>query len=153
MTEPRGFAELAQRVSDCFAGHCRVPDGARVTAACSGGADSVALVHLLAAHRERWPLAAVCFVDHGLRDDSMADATFVNKESAALGLACTVESIDVAVDARAAGETIEEAARRLRYQFLERVATSAGPRVVAVGHRSGGRRAGAQWSSRRAPYH
>ena len=47
---------------------CGVPEDGRIVAACSGGADSVALVHLLASSAQSKQLVGVVFVDHGLRD-------------------------------------------------------------------------------------
>lgn len=52
--------------------------GETVLVAVSGGADSVALLHLLHALAPSWRLSLhVLHVDHGLRPDSGADATFV----------------------------------------------------------------------------
>ncbi|TNF31966.1 MAG: hypothetical protein EP329_11535, partial [Deltaproteobacteria bacterium] len=63
-----GPDKVAAAVVEALAGPCGVPVGTPIVAACSGGADSVALVDALARASARWPLRAVVFVDHGLRD-------------------------------------------------------------------------------------
>src|SRR5687767_4105460 len=62
----------------------------RIAVACSGGADSIALVHLLV---QRTPKPTVFHVDHGLRDGSCDDAMFVQQTATALGLDCAQRSV------------------------------------------------------------
>ena len=73
-------------------------------------------------------------LNHRLRGaQATADARYVLQAAGRLGLPCTVGSADVA-GARARGETLEQAARRLRYQFLAAVARDCGAPAVALGH-------------------
>jgi tRNA(Ile)-lysidine synthase len=99
----------------------------RIAVACSGGADSIALLHLLCALR---PGIVVLHVDHGLRDESSADAAFVAMTADALGLQVHVERVDVD---RTTG-SLEGAARDARYRALEEMAVVAGARYVATAH-------------------
>lgn len=92
-----------------------VDDDDHVAVACSGGADSIALLHLLVRAPIRLALTVV-HVDHGLRPDSGTDATFVATEAERLGLECRV--VEVAVGRRSR-ESIEAAARAARYSALE----------------------------------
>ena len=68
----------------------------RVTAAVSGGADSVALLHALHALSEEkgFKLSAV-HVDHGLRPASGDDAAFVAQICGGLGVPCRVFRVQV----------------------------------------------------------
>ena len=67
--------------------HAMLAGGETVLVAVSGGADSVALLHLLHALAPSWRLTLhVVHVDHGLRPDSAADAAFVRELGARLGL-------------------------------------------------------------------
>jgi tRNA(Ile)-lysidine synthase len=104
-----------------------VPDDATVVLAVSGGPDSMALLHGAAgtvrADAAQWRLH-VAHLDHGLRAESMDDATFVADAARNLGLPCVVDRVDVAAQARRQGRSIEEAGREARYAFLERVAPS-----------------------------
>ncbi|MFA6132951.1 MAG: tRNA lysidine(34) synthetase TilS [Phycisphaerae bacterium] len=107
-----------------------------VLAAVSGGADSVAMLAVLlelAQQRGRDYRLSVAHLDHALREDSAADADFVESLAGSLSLACIRERVDVR-EAALGGESIEEAARRIRYDFLTRAAEQAGATKVAMGH-------------------
>ena len=111
-----------------------LPDGARAGVAVSGGADSVALLHVL--HRlsvpRRWSLRVLHF-DHLLRGpESDADRQFVEELSASLGLECCVGSADVRDVAR--GANLEQTARQLRYQFFADIRVQQKLDAVATGH-------------------
>ncbi len=109
-----------------------------VTVGVSGGADSIALVHLLLSlNREHdWKLRLhVAHLNHLLRAvESEKDAAFVQAVTDDLNLPCTIESVDVTARAAASGFGIEEEARRQRYLFFERVCRREGMKIVAVGH-------------------
>ncbi len=73
---------MADRVEHAFlpAAERLIPDGTRVLAAVSGGADSVALLHLLHRLAGRRALdVQVAHLDHGLRPGSRADRRFVEQ--------------------------------------------------------------------------
>jgi len=83
----------------------------------SGGADSVALLHLLAGAGFR--KLVVCHLDHGLRGRaSTADAKFVAKLSDGLGLVFESAKADVKGRMRETGESMETAARNERHGFF-----------------------------------
>ncbi len=102
----------------------------------SGGADSLALLHSLCELRNSYHLQLhVAHLNHQLRgDDSKQDARFVEQLASDWQLPATVESHDVAELARAKKLSTEEAARLVRYGFLEQVAEREGARAVAVAH-------------------
>ncbi len=95
--------------------------GDRICAAVSGGADSVALLLALhAANRQsRDSLGAVLstvHVHHNLRGaEADADATFVADLCARLEVPLHLRNVDVPAHIGSTGETLEEAARNLRY--------------------------------------
>jgi tRNA(Ile)-lysidine synthase len=96
-------------------------DGSVVLAMVSGGADSVALLRILASGELGEPAGlSVLHVDHMLRGvDSDGDAEFVADLCAAIGVVCTVARYDVAAYATEAGLNLEDAGRRVRYRFAE----------------------------------
>jgi tRNA(Ile)-lysidine synthase len=98
--------------------------------AVSGGADSVALLRALADEPAN-PDLVVAHLNHRMRGtESDADAAFV--AGLCSHLPRRTESIDVA--ATAAGDNLEDTARRVRYDFLARVAREAGAGWVATAH-------------------
>ena len=103
-----------------------------VLVAVSGGADSVAL---LVAAVEAGLDAAAAHLDHGLRgEESRRDAAFVASLCAELGVELSSASADVAAVARRRGWNLEDAARRVRYEFLHRVAKERSSGAIAVAH-------------------
>lgn len=114
-----------------------IPPGAKVVCAVSGGADSMAMLHGLCAVnglRDRRWLLSVAHLNHQIRGDSHGCAKFVRKTAGGLGLECRVESADVPAIQKAERGSLEETARRARYEFLHRAAEDAGASIISVAH-------------------
>lgn len=107
-------------------------DGASVTVALSGGADSVALLHCLLSLREELKISvSAAHLNHCLRGaESDRDEQFVRDLCQRLGVPLMCEKADVLAVAKSEGLSIELAARRVRYEFLERVSSG----VIATAH-------------------
>src|SRR2546428_5367396 len=104
--------------------------GEAVLVGVSGGADSVALLHLLIALAPSWRLRLhVLHVDHQLRPDSARDGDFVRALGARLGVPVDVAA--VTVDRR---ESLEAAVRTARHTALEAWAARVGAQRIALGH-------------------
>lgn len=102
--------------------------------AVSGGGDSIALLHLMARFVERpTERLAVAHLDHALRRGSRADRNFVERRARDLGLDVHAERRDVA-KARRRDESPEEAARRVRSEFLVQTARRARCDGIVTGH-------------------
>lgn len=110
--------------------------GGRVLCAVSGGADSVYLLHrcLEGAAGHGYSVCAAHY-NHCLRGaESERDERFVLDMCAALGVECLSESGDVEHFAAVNGLGTEEAARIMRYDFLERAADRLGAETIATAH-------------------
>ncbi|AWN22935.1 tRNA lysidine(34) synthetase TilS [Deinococcus irradiatisoli] len=105
--------------------------GAALVVGVSGGADSVALLRSLLLVGAR---PVVAHLDHQLRSESADDAGWVRVLCAELGVDCAVERAPVAQVAARRGWSTEEAARRLRYAFLARVAKQRGLNLILTAH-------------------
>ncbi len=116
------------------------PVGRRLLVAVSGGADSVCLLHVLAAlgdfiAEELGLSLHVAHLDHGLRGaESTADARYVARLARRLGIEVTVERRDVAGYRREHRLSLEGAAREVRYRFLAETALVVSAGWVATGH-------------------
>jgi tRNA(Ile)-lysidine synthase len=109
--------------------------GQRVVVGLSGGADSVALLDVMAAlARHRGFTVVAAHLDHALRPDSADDAAFCRDLCAALGVPFRTERKDVAARRRAEGGGLEEAARGERHAFLRRVKDEEGATWIALAH-------------------
>lgn len=110
--------------------------GKRVLCALSGGADSVAMLRLLlqAAGTEDFTVCAAHF-NHRLRgEESDRDERFAEELCRSLGVPFSVGSADVKAAAKERSMGIEEAARELRYEFLQRAAVEQGADLIATAH-------------------
>ena len=131
-----GRGDLAQRVLRYLRRLEMVRAGERVAVACSGGADSTALLLLLEELRERLGIRlAVLHFNHHLRGaDSEEDERFVRNLADSRGLECCVDGADVATEAKKMRANLEDTARRLRYAFFERIVADGRATRVAVAH-------------------
>lgn len=110
--------------------------GMRLAVGVSGGADSVALLRaLVEAAPEIGLVLSVAHVHHGIRGtDADADAEFVAALAAEHGLAFHRHDVDAPAAARANRETLEEAARNLRYAYFGELLESGIADAVATAH-------------------
>lgn len=127
---------IHQQVRRTIRRHALVPPGTRVLIGLSGGSDSVALTRLLldlAEHGE-FTVAGLAHFNHRLRASAERDELFCRDFARRLNVPIVVEAADVRSAAQAHALSIEDAARRLRYAFLERAASALWADRIAVGH-------------------
>ena len=105
-----------------------IPAGTKIIAGVSGGADSVALLHIL--HRLNIPLR-VAHLNHNIRGaDADGDERFVKNLCAKLGVECITQKTDVPALAAEKKISIEMAAREARHDFFGQFS----PSPVALAH-------------------
>lgn len=128
--------ELLRQVEEAIRRGRLLAPGERVAVACSGGADSVALLLLLdALQAELGIRLAAAHLNHQLRGAAAdADEAFVRALAERLGLDFSAEQIDVAARARAAGLNLEEAGRQARLDFFSRLCAEGKTDAVATAH-------------------
>lgn len=129
MTLDPAVATVRRAVREAIAD---VGPGEVVVVACSGGADSLALLAATVAETRRDAVRVVgAVVDHGLQEGSAGHTARVVEQMAALG---ADETLSARVSVEADGHGPEAAAREARYAVLGQVAASAGARAVLLGH-------------------
>jgi tRNA(Ile)-lysidine synthase len=109
-----------------------VEAGQPVVVACSGGADSLALLAatVFESRRAGWHVIGAT-VDHGLQEGSAEHAAHVVEQMAGLG---ADETLSATVHVEGAGLGPEAAARQARYAVLEEIAERFGAAAVVLGH-------------------
>ncbi len=98
--------------------------------ACSGGADSLAMLGLLGLLRRSWGVElTVGHVDHGLREESPGEAAGVAVIAAERGLPILCRRLDLHL-----GPGLPDRARRARRIALREMAEESGSSFIALGH-------------------
>lgn len=110
--------------------------GDRVCVAVSGGADSTALLRLLLERRNELGIVlSVVHVEHGLRGEAgVADADFVRELAHSFKLPCEIAAVDTLRRVAEHKESVEEAARNLRYGVFRDLLMSGIADEVATAH-------------------
>lgn len=127
--------DVVTKVKETIEHHRLLSKGDTVIVAVSGGADSTALLHLLAALRSEWNLTLVAaHLDHRLRPASADDARFAARTAARLEVDAVIDRVDVRALARRRKLSLEEAGREARYALFARVARDRGAQRIATGH-------------------
>lgn len=94
-----------------------------ITVALSGGADSMALLNVLNSLKEELGInLSAAHLNHLIRgNEADRDEAFVKEQCAKMGVPLFCERIDVPLIAKDEKQSLELAARNVRYKFLQRV--------------------------------
>jgi tRNA(Ile)-lysidine synthase len=124
--------KLEQKTADFIAAEHLTPAGGKILLAISGGADSSALLNVLAALRLDLHCA---HINHQLRgDEAQRDEDFVIEQCQKLKVPVVTRKIDVRYYAKKSKLSIETAARNLRIENLVEIAKSQNCAVIATAH-------------------
>ncbi len=130
------MTNLVHKVEEAIRQEGLLAPGMRVAVACSGGADSVALVRLLYELKDRLGLRLlVCHLNHQLRGaEADADEAFVRQLAERLELEFLVRRQDVAARAQKEKSNLEEAGRLARLEFFASLIQNGKADAVALAH-------------------
>lgn len=123
---------MLHKISKYISEHKLLSDGDKVIATLSGGADSVALLHIL--RRLGYNCIAVHCNFHLRGDESMRDQNFVEELCKHLNIPLYVIDFDTELYARENKLSIEMAARTLRYKEFEKIRLEESATAIAVAH-------------------
>ena len=125
-------SDLKNSVKNTIERYSMINKGDTVIAAVSGGADSVALLYVLYSLKNELGFSlAACHVNHNLRgEESDGDERFVRRMCRFLDIPLYVASIKV-TDLRQKHDSLEECARRLRYEFFDSISRG---KLIATAH-------------------
>ena len=128
--------DIHSRVLETIGDHAMIRPGDRIGLGVSGGADSTAMLRIFADLRAQLGIVVVVLhFHHQLRGaDADQDESFVQTLAAKFGMESETGGADVAAEAKRRRWNVEDAARRLRYQFFASAASARGLHRVAVAH-------------------
>ena len=125
---------MRERVEQYILRHELISPGDKVLIGLSGGGDSVALLHILKSLCTRMGFTiCAAHLNHGIRGEAAhEDAEFVHDLCDFYGIRAYGGYADIPRLARQRGETLEQAGRMLRYDFLEEAKAFFGADKIAV---------------------
>jgi tRNA(Ile)-lysidine synthase len=130
-----GDGDLLSRVRETVRRYHMLAEGDTVVVGVSGGPDSTALLHVLGRMRGELRLSLhVAHFNHRLRRDAADDTASVAAVTREMGVPYHHAAGETRAHAKQMGLSLEDSARRLRYEFLTSVAQSVTAQVVATGH-------------------
>ncbi len=102
---------------------------------CSGGSDSIALLHYLVQNQEKFDIEVVAIhIDHEIRENSYIDADFVKEKAKEWGIRYYKFRVDAPKIAREKGLSIETAAREARYGVFKSLVQKGLVDKIALAH-------------------
>lgn len=129
---------LLRRVTGTIDHYHLLNRGDRLVVGVSAGVDSMVLLHLLNTCCQTFDLSLiVAHVNHGIRpEESEQEADLVQKECERLGLPFECGRFNAKEFQRVGKLSLQEAARRLRFHFFERVLQKYDAQKIALGHQA-----------------
>lgn len=129
--------KLIRTVNQTLKEHNLFPHNRRILVACSGGPDSMALLHLLqeiAQHRHTTWHIGVAIMDHQIRVEGAQEVKWLEAYAKSHHIPCYTIAYDVPSISKACKMSEETVGRQLRYQWLVRIANEYKYDYIAVGH-------------------
>lgn len=121
---------ITSRVNRTLVRRNLVSSGDGILIGCSGGADSIAMAHVLDRLAGSLQLRlVVASIDHGLRPESADEVEQVRSFADSLGLSFRARRLSLKL-----GPDLQNRARVARYQALSELAATEGAARIAVGH-------------------
>ena len=124
---------MLKKVTEAITRFNLLTAGKHVTVALSGGADSMALLCTLCELKDELQIEKIsaAHFNHGIRgEEAMHDQKFVEDFCKSRSIELYLGSADVPQFAKEQGMSLELAARKLRYEFFERLDTD----FIATAH-------------------
>jgi tRNA(Ile)-lysidine synthase len=127
---------LLDRVKKTIDHYHLLEQGDRLIVGVSAGVDSMVLLHVLYACRQEFAFSLiVAHVNHGLRPkEAEKEAELVQKEAKRLGLPYEYAHFNVKEFQKMGGFSPQDAARRVRFHFLNSLLKKHGANKIALGH-------------------
>ncbi|MCP4649143.1 MAG: tRNA lysidine(34) synthetase TilS [PVC group bacterium] len=128
--------KIIQKITGYIQNNRLLEAGDRILVAVSGGSDSVFLLYILKQLQGLFKIdIAVAHVNHLLRGkDSDGDEVFVRKLSDELGFKFFSHTVDVKDIAKKKKLSLEDAARKIRYEFFLKITKKHKFNALAVAH-------------------
>ena len=116
--------------------HNLIESGDKIVIGISGGPDSVCLLHILSRLKDKLDIELyAAHLNHQIRGiEAQKDALYVSEICDELGITYFLKSIDVPKYCKDNSLSIEEGARKLRYEMFDEIKKRTKSNKIAIGH-------------------
>jgi len=126
---------MVERVTKTIEEYRMLSPGEKVVVGVSGGADSIALLHILSKLKDLSLELTAAHLNHGIRGkEAERDAEFVERAARALGFRFEYKKVDATAYKKEKKLSLEDASRDLRYEFFNEVREKLNASKVATAH-------------------
>lgn len=122
-------------IEKCIKQDKLINNGDIVGVACSGGMDSICLLHYLNTNKDKFGCQVIALnVNHNLRENSLRDSHFVISFCKEHDIPYEYTSLDIKKICEKNKLTVEQGAREGRYSFFKQLLDSGRVTKIALGH-------------------
>ena len=127
---------IFEKVLSTINKHELIQKGDKIVVGLSGGPDSVCLLHILSRLKDKFDLEIyAAHLNHQIRGiEAQKDAFYISKLCEEMGITFFIKSINVPEYCEKNGVSIEEGARKLRYEMFYEVKNNTRANKIAIGH-------------------
>jgi len=131
---------MQKKVLETIKKYNLINEGDKIVIGVSGGPDSICLLHILHALKEKLKIELyVAHVNHMLREVADSETEYVQETCRNLGIQCFVKKVDILKMAKQEKKGTEETGRNIRYEFFDEVADKTKSNKIATAHNSNDR--------------
>lgn len=129
------YHKLLKKIENTIIYHNLLTEKDSVLTALSGGGDSVFLIHMLSALKDKYGfLLSAAHLNHKLRAEADSEEQFAADLCRELNIKCFTKKTDIAAISKAYGESCETAGRKERYTFFRDLQKQYGFTKIATAH-------------------
>ena len=127
---------IFEKVLSTINKHELIQKGDKIVVGLSGGPDSVCLLHILSRLKDKLDLEIyAAHLNHQIRGiEAQKDAFYISKLCEEMGITFFIKSINVPEYCEKNGVSIEEGARKLRYEMFYEIKNNTRANKIAIGH-------------------
>ena len=124
-----------QRILETITKYNLIESGDKIVLGVSGGPDSISMLNILYELKEQLKISiCVCHINHGLRKNAVLDEEYVKQYCEKRKIQFFVLHADINKEAKENKMGLEEAGRKIRYEFFNKVLEETVSNKIAIAH-------------------
>ena len=126
---------MLKKVLETITKYKLIESGDKIVLGVSGGPDSICMLEILNKLKEKLEFEIfVAHINHGIRENATIDEQYVEKYYKNLNLECFILNADVKKYAKENKIGLEEAGRKVRYDFFDEILEKTNSNKIAIAH-------------------